>query len=234
DRDLQSLRRRRKLQRLLVLDGGRRLCRPVLCSADGAHLRADLWCWQPHGGRLAAAPDPAFRSAGGADLSQPAADDRHGDLWRRAAVPALVHHAAHDLRTADLADMADTAGDPAKAPILGDRSRLRLALLLGFHVVICCVSLTYVAYFYQSPVLVAFGTARIGPAILIAVPFALTIILFAVSRFSFGYFLGFCLYTVVLGYLWLVEFSVFPYEHRWPAVSASFAGLFFLLPALMT
>src|SRR5581483_2637875 len=46
--------------------------------------------------------------------------------------------------------------------------------------------------------------------------------------------LGFCLYTVVLGYLWLVEFSVFPYEHRWPAVSASFAGLFFLLPALMT
>ena len=39
---------------------------------------------------------------------------------------------------------------------------------------------------------------------------------------------------MVLGYLWLVEFSVFPYEHLWPAVSATFSGLFFLLPALMT
>jgi hypothetical protein len=81
---------------------------------------------------------------------------------------------------------------------------------------------------------VAFSIARIGPAILIAAPFALTAVLFAVSRFSFGYFLCFCLYTVILGYLWLVEFSIFPYEHLWPAVSAAFSGLFFLLPALMT
>jgi hypothetical protein len=130
--------------------------------------------------------------------------------------------------------MADTAGNPAKVSILGDRSGFQLALLLGFHVVICCVSLTLVANFYQSPVIVAFSGDRIGPAILIAAPFALTAVLFAVSRFSFGYFLGFCLYTVILGYLWLVEFSVFPYEHRWPAVSAAFSGLFFLLPALMT
>ncbi len=107
--------------------------------------------------------------------------------------------------------MADAAGNPAKIPF--PRDRFALALLLGFHVIVCCVSLTYVAWFYQSPVIVAFSSARIGPAILIAAPFALTAVLFAVSRFSFGYFLGFCLYTVVLGYLWLVEFSVFPYEH---------------------
>jgi hypothetical protein len=94
--------------------------------------------------------------------------------------------------------------------------------------------LTQVASFYQSPALLAFSMARIGQATLIAVPFALTAALFAIRRFSFGYFLGFCLYTVVLGYLWLVEFSVFPYEHRWPALSAAFSGLFFLLPALMT
>jgi hypothetical protein len=130
--------------------------------------------------------------------------------------------------------MADTAGNPAKVPFLRDRSGFQLALLLGFYVIICCVSLTQVANFYQSPVIIAFESARIGPAILIAAPFALTAILFAVSRFSFGYFLGFCLYTVILGYLWLVEFSVFPYEHRWPAASAAFSGLFFLLPALMT
>src|ERR1700761_1548331 len=130
--------------------------------------------------------------------------------------------------------MADAPGHPAKVPFLRDHSAIGLALLLGFHVIICGLSLTYVAYFYQSPVIVAFDSARIGPAILIAAPFALTAVLFAVSRFSFGYFLGFCFYTVILGYLWLVEFSVFPYDHRWPAVSAAFSGLFFLLPALMT
>jgi hypothetical protein len=129
--------------------------------------------------------------------------------------------------------MADTARDPAKAPVPSDRSTLQLALLLAFHVIICCVSLSLVANFYQSPVIIAFSRADIGPAILIAAPFALTAALFAVSRFSFGYFLGFCLYTVVLGYLWLIEFSVFPYEHRWPAVSAAFSGLLFLLPALL-
>ena len=127
--------------------------------------------------------------------------------------------------------MTDAAGNPAKVPF--PRDRFALALLLGFHVVVCCVSLTYVAYLYASPRLVAFSGARIGPAILIATPFAVAVLLFAVSRFSFGYFLGFWLYTVVLGYLWLVEFSVFPYDHRWPAVSAAFSGLFFLLPALM-
>jgi hypothetical protein len=130
--------------------------------------------------------------------------------------------------------MADTAGYPAKVSVPGDRSGVQLTLLLGFHVIMCCASLTQVANFYQSPVIVAFGSARIGPAILIAAPFALTAILFTISRFSFGYFVGFCFYTVILGYLWLVEFSVFPYEHRWPAVSAAFSGLFFLLPALMT
>src|SRR5581483_2463630 len=128
--------------------------------------------------------------------------------------------------------MADAAGNPAKMPF--PRDRFALALLLGLHVIVCCVSLTYVAWFYQSPVIVAFSSARIGPVILIVAPFALAAILFAVSRFSFGYFLGFCLYTVVLGYLWLVEFSVFPYEHFLPAVSATLSGLFFLLPALMT
>src|ERR1700744_5725326 len=127
--------------------------------------------------------------------------------------------------------MVNAPDYPAKFPFLEDRAAL--VLLLGFHIVVCSVSLTLVAYFYQTPPILAFSVARIGPAILIAAPFALTAILFAVSRFSFGYFLGFCLYTVVLGYLWLVEFSVYHYEHLWPAVSASFSGLFFLFPALM-
>ena len=126
--------------------------------------------------------------------------------------------------------MEDAAGNPAKAPFPG--GRFALALRLGVHIIVWCVSLTCVAYYY-APTFVAYSSDRIGPAILIAVPFALTAVLFVVSRFSFGYFLGFFLYNVVLGYLWLVEFSVYSYDHRWPAVSAAFSGLFFLIPALM-
>jgi hypothetical protein len=92
--------------------------------------------------------------------------------------------------------------------------------------------MTYIAKLYDSSAPIAFDSARIVPAILTAAPFVPVAILFAVSRFSFGYFLGFCFYTVILSYLWLVEFSPFPYDHRWPAVSAAFSGLLFLLPAL--
>jgi hypothetical protein len=129
--------------------------------------------------------------------------------------------------------MTERNDNSAKVLFPRGRFSVALALLLGFHVIICCVSLTYVAYFYRIPAIFAFDGARIGPAILVAAPFAPVVALFAISRFSFGYFLGFCLYTVILDYLWLVNFSVFPYEHRWPAVSAAFSGLFFLLPALM-
>ncbi len=113
-------------------------------------------------------------------------------------------------------------GIRAKGPLL---NRLPLALLLGFHVIVWCSSLTYVAYFYRSTYTV-FSSARIGPAIFISAPFALTTVLFAVNRFSFGYFLGFCLYTVILGYLWLIEFSMFEYNHCLPGVSAAFPVCF--------
>lgn len=115
---------------------------------------------------------------------------------------------------------------------LGDCSGVFLPSLLGFHIVMWCASLTLVANFYASPGVLAFSGARIGPAILVAAPFALVAVLFVVRRFSFGYFLGFALYTVIFGYLWLGKFSAFPYEHRWPLLSAAFSGLFFLLPAL--
>src|SRR6201994_1290167 len=106
-----------------------------------------------------------------------------------------------------------------------DRSGPALVLLLGLHVVICCISLTFVAWLYASHTIVTFDSARIVPAALIAAPFSLVAILFVLSRFSFGWFVGFNFYTIPLGYLWLVEFSVFPYDHRWPAISAAFAGL---------
>src|SRR5262249_21391263 len=50
--------------------------------------------------------------------------------------------------------------------------------------------------------------------------------------FSFGYVVGFGLYTVVLGYLWLAKFSQLDYDHTLGAFSVLVSGLAFLVPAL--
>ena len=47
--------------------------------------------------------------------------------------------------------------------------------------------------------------ARVYPAALNVAPLALGAVIFALSRFSFGYFLGFYLYTMALGFLWIAE-----------------------------
>ncbi len=62
--------------------------------------------------------------------------------------------------------------------------------------------------------------------------FALVALLFIFVRFSFGYFAGFYLYTMVLGYLWLC-FSDSSYDHRLVALSAALSAIAFLLPSVM-
>ena len=112
------------------------------------------------------------------------------------------------------------------------QARLRLALLLCCHIVICCASLFYVTDFYAYLQIVTFDKARFFVAALIVAPFAIVSILFTLSRFSFGYFLGFYFYTLILGYLWLASFSKFHYDHKLAGVSAFASALAFLLPAL--
>ena len=63
-------------------------------------------------------------------------------------------------------------------------------------------------------------------------PFALVSVLFTFSRFSFGYVLGFYFYTMILGYLWLVPFSKFHYDHSLASASSFMSALMFLIPAL--
>ncbi len=58
--------------------------------------------------------------------------------------------------------------------------------------------------------------------------FAIVSVLFTVGRFSFGYFLGFYFYTMIVGYLWLVEFSLLPYNHSLAIVSIFLSALAFL------
>jgi hypothetical protein len=106
------------------------------------------------------------------------------------------------------------------------------AFLLYFHIVTCCLSLIYVAEFYERLQMVRFDETRIYAAALNIALFALTSILFTFSRFSFGYVLGFYFYTMILGYLWLVEFSKLHYDHALAAVSIFASALAFLVPAL--
>ncbi|HEV7879905.1 MAG TPA: hypothetical protein VGP39_17740 [Bradyrhizobium sp.] len=64
--------------------------------------------------------------------------------------------------------------------------------------------------------------------------FALLSILFTFARFSFGYLVGFYLYSMIFGYLWINCFSTLEYDHRLGGFSAAVSAIAFLLPALFT
>ena len=63
--------------------------------------------------------------------------------------------------------------------------------------------------------------------------FSTVSLLFVFARFSFGYFIGFSLFTMVLGFIWLNSFSKFNYDHRLAGLSAAASAVLFLLPALL-
>jgi hypothetical protein len=128
--------------------------------------------------------------------------------------------------------MTDLSDDTPQSISIRSNVRLGPAFLIYFHIVICCVSLIYVADFYANIKVVMFDQSRLYAAALNVAPIALASILFAFSRFSFGYVLGFYFYTMILGYLWLVAFSRFNYDHALATISAFGSALAFLVPAL--
>jgi hypothetical protein len=114
-----------------------------------------------------------------------------------------------------------------------------LAALICLHIVICCVSLVcvsnfkYFGYFQAAPFHIFYDPARFPGAAAAIAAFALVSILFMFARFSVGYFIGFYLYTMVLGYLWVNCFSDLNYDHLLSGLSAGASALAFLLPALL-
>jgi hypothetical protein len=115
---------------------------------------------------------------------------------------------------------------------------LGLALLICFHIVTCCVSLVFIAGykfpigFSPAPFHIFFDPARWYVAVIVVAAFALVSSLLIFADFSFGYFVGFYLYTMILGYLWLSCFSDLIYDHRLAGLSAAASAVAFLLPAL--
>lgn len=116
---------------------------------------------------------------------------------------------------------------------------LGLGLLICFHIALCCVSLVYVSlfkrpdYFTASLFHIFYNPAGLRGALAAVVAFALVSLLFTVARFSFGYFVGFYLYSMILSYLWINCFSNLDYHHWLGGFSAAASALAFLLPALL-
>jgi hypothetical protein len=122
-----------------------------------------------------------------------------------------------------------TATPATSAPSPG---RLKLALLLALHIAGVCLTFVYVAQYYATYKIFGYDPALVLPAVLAITPLALLSVVFAIADFSFGYFVGFLLYTMALGFVWLTKFSLLDYNHAPAAISATVSAVAFLLPAL--
>jgi hypothetical protein len=118
--------------------------------------------------------------------------------------------------------------------------RLILGFLLFAHIIICCASLIFVAD-YEFHLAVAptvfhlfYDPSRWYVAVAAVTVFALFLPLFVLADFSFGYFVGFYFYTMVLSYLWLNCFTDTEYDHRRAGFFAAASAVAFLLPVLFT
>jgi hypothetical protein len=116
---------------------------------------------------------------------------------------------------------------------------LALTILIGFYIIACCVSLVYVSrfkypgFFDAEAFHIFYDPARLLDAVAVIAAFAVVSLLFSFARFSFGYLVGFYIYTMVLGYLWLNCFSNLNYHHQSAGLSAAASAVAFLVPALM-
>jgi hypothetical protein len=120
--------------------------------------------------------------------------------------------------------------EPAQGDRQSLRSKLTLALLIGVHSIVCCVSLIQVA---QRQFYIFYDDTLLVYAIVGAVACSTISLLFVFVRFSFGYFAGFYLYSMVLGFIWIDTFSKYSYDKKAAAVSAVLSLLLFLAPALL-
>ena len=117
--------------------------------------------------------------------------------------------------------------------IMNLRSRLdskaALTVLVLLHSALTCLSLIKVATFQSY---IHFDGERVWSAVAVAIAFSIVSLLFAVSRFSFGYFVGFYFYTMILGFLWIHVFSEYRYPRLLAGISAASSLVLFLLPVL--
>jgi hypothetical protein len=106
-----------------------------------------------------------------------------------------------------------------------------VALLILCHLALGSISLICIARAYQV-YYIFFDNERLPAAIATVAAFAVLTVLFVRARFSFGYFVGYYLFVMIAGYLWLNNFTELEYNHRLSGLSAAASAVAFLLPAL--
>ncbi|MBR1162919.1 hypothetical protein JQ569_27425 [Bradyrhizobium elkanii] len=111
-------------------------------------------------------------------------------------------------------------------------TRVSLGVLISFHIVACCISLGYLSRSYGN-FHIFYDAELLNGAIATIAAFAALSYLFLLVPFSFGYFLSFYFYTMILGYLWLNCFSRFEYNHWLSGASAVASMIAFMAPSLL-
>src|ERR1044072_6837949 len=120
-----------------------------------------------------------------------------------------------------------TAGERWQVGADGVERPAGLALLISLHIIIHCISLVQVAYFGNTGYFSAatfhifYDPSRLLDAVVVVAAFSSVALLFTVARFSFGYFIGFYLYAILLGYLMINCFSDLRYDRRLAGFSAA-------------
>lgn len=113
------------------------------------------------------------------------------------------------------------------------KGQLQLGFLIPLHIALSCGSLLYVVKYYRSFLsLEEVNLAHLVVSSSVVIAFSFIAALFVTSRFSFGYALGFYFFTMILGYLWLLDFSTLDYNHVAAGISAFASGVAFLIPAV--
>ncbi|WP_426419399.1 hypothetical protein [Bradyrhizobium genosp. A] len=88
-------------------------------------------------------------------------------------------------------------------------------------------------YFSAAAFHIFYDPARFPVAAAVVAAYGLVGVIFLVARFSSGYLVGFYLYSMILGYLWINCFSDFNYDHGLAGWSAAFSAAAFLVPATL-
>jgi hypothetical protein len=128
--------------------------------------------------------------------------------------------------------MADRSeeGHPVTTRNLQLRQPIKLAALIGPHIFICSISLLYALQYTTHHIY--YDGLQLPYAIASIAAFSLISLFFTIAPFSFGYFVGFYFYTMVLGFIWLSWFTDLNYDHQIARLSAVASIIAFLLPAL--
>jgi len=125
---------------------------------------------------------------------------------------------------------APYSGIPWVAVVGRGRLRVALAVVLACYIPVCLTSLLFALHYTTHRI--AYEQQQLPYAIGTMVLVYIAAIPFLFARFSFGYFVGFYLLTIVLGFVGLSWFTSFEYDHQAARISAVASIIAFLFPAL--